>query len=79
MNKRSTMNHSIEDLNEQLISADLLAKRLDISKRTLQRLRSKGQMPTAVYLGRSVRWRLQDVNDWIARGCPPIEDRQSCI
>jgi predicted DNA-binding transcriptional regulator AlpA len=60
---------SKDAVTEQLISAEKLAEMLDVSKRTLQRLRSAGAVPQAVHLGRSVKWRLQDVNQWISRGC----------
>lgn len=53
----------------QLISADTFAKMLEISKRTLQRLQSKGELPRPIRLGGSVRWRLDTVNEWIENGC----------
>jgi len=54
----------------QLISADLLARKLDLSKRTLQRLQAKGMVPPPIKLGGSVRWRLEVVEEWIENGCP---------
>lgn len=53
----------------QLISASTFAKMLEISKRTLQRLQSKGELPSPVRLGGSIRWRLDIVNEWIENGC----------
>jgi excisionase family DNA binding protein len=52
-----------------LITARELAKLLRISTRTLWRLRSAGDLPKAVRLGSAVRWRLDDVEKWLAGGC----------
>ena len=54
----------------ELITANQLAKLLSISERTLYRLKSTGQLPALIVLGGSVRWRLTEVRDWIANGCP---------
>jgi excisionase family DNA binding protein len=54
----------------ELITANQLAKLLSISERTLYRLKSTGQLPAPIVLGGSVRWRLTEVRDWIANGCP---------
>ncbi|MGE0608309.1 MAG: helix-turn-helix transcriptional regulator [Pirellulales bacterium] len=53
-----------------LVSADGLAQMLDLSVRTLWRLRSAGKIPAPMKLGGSVRWRLADIHAWIAAGCP---------
>jgi excisionase family DNA binding protein len=52
-----------------LITAAELAKLLQVSTRTLWRLRSAGQLPEAVRLGGAVRWRLDEIKEWIADGC----------
>ncbi|MDZ4852068.1 MAG: helix-turn-helix domain-containing protein [Pirellulaceae bacterium] len=54
----------------ELITATQLADLLSISERTLYRLKSTGRLPSPLTLGGSVRWRLTDVRDWIAKGCP---------
>ena len=54
----------------ELITAIQFAKLLSISERTLYRLKSTGQLPVPIVLGGSVRWRLTEVRDWIANGCP---------
>jgi predicted DNA-binding transcriptional regulator AlpA len=61
------------ELNDQdalLVSAEKLAQLLDISIRTLWRLRAAGKLPAPVRLGGSVRWRVHEVQEWIGRGCP---------
>jgi excisionase family DNA binding protein len=53
-----------------LLNADEVAAMLGISERTLWRLLSAGKVPKPVRFGRSTRWRLADVNEWIEEGCP---------
>ena len=53
-----------------LIGAEELARMMDVSERTLWRLLSAGKVPPPVRIGRSTRWRLAEVRDWIDRGCP---------
>ena len=53
-----------------LIQAEELAALLNVSERTLWRLLSAGKIPEPVRLGRSTRWRLDEVRQWINDGCP---------
>lgn len=53
-----------------VISAAELAELLQISTRTLWRLRSAGKLIEPIKLGGSTRWRLDQVQTWIAEGCP---------
>jgi len=53
-----------------LISATELAELLQISTRTLWRLRSAGKLIRPIRLGGSTRWSLDEVQTWIAEGCP---------
>lgn len=55
-----------------LISAEELATILKVSKRTLWRLVSGAKLPRPVHIGRSPRWRLDEINAWIAAGCPDL-------
>jgi excisionase family DNA binding protein len=61
------------ELGTLLITADQLAKWLQVSKRSLWRLRSAGEIPEPMRLGGAVRWRLTDVEAWMAKGCPRRE------
>jgi excisionase family DNA binding protein len=61
---------SAETAEMRLISIDELAQLLDLSTRSVWRLRSAGQLPEPVRLGGAVRWRLDEVKQWIADGCP---------
>jgi excisionase family DNA binding protein len=61
------------DAASLLLSADQLAHELSVSTRTISRLASSGKLPKPLRLGRSVRWRRDEVVSWLAAGCP---DRQ---
>ena len=56
-----------------LISAEDLATMIGVSTRTLWRLLSRHRLPPPVRFGGNTRWRLDDINGWIDRGCPPLD------
>lgn len=60
-----------------LLSARSLANRLGISVRTLWRLRTAGKLPLPLKIGGSVRWRADEIDDWIRTGCPAIGARET--
>ncbi|WP_165064028.1 helix-turn-helix transcriptional regulator [Paludisphaera rhizosphaerae] len=53
-----------------LIDAEEFARWLDVSERTLWRLLSAGKVPKPMRVGRSTRWRAEEIRGWIDRGCP---------
>jgi excisionase family DNA binding protein len=53
-----------------LVTSEEVARLMQISERTLWRLLSAGKVPEPVRIGRSTRWRLNDVRRWIEEGCP---------
>ena len=53
-----------------LIAAGEVARLLNVSKRTLWRLLSAGKVPAPVRLGSAVRWRRDELEQWILQGCP---------
>jgi len=56
-----------------VVTAKQLAIMLQVSKRTLFRMRSAGRLPSPMRVGGIVRWRLEDVQNWISAGCPEIK------
>ena len=54
----------------QLLDVRAVAALLGCSVRHVYRLADRGAMPPAVRLGALVRWRRQDLEDWLAHGCP---------
>ncbi|RUL81295.1 helix-turn-helix transcriptional regulator [Tautonia sociabilis] len=54
-----------------LIDADEVARRVDVSGRTVRRLNSAGKLPRPVELGGSKKWKADEINRWVEAGCPP--------
>lgn len=61
------------------LTADELAALLNVSKRTIWRMKILGAIPPSVRIGRSVRWQRSTIMDWIARGCPAVNSLLSNI
>ena len=76
MNNTSVQEISTNGSTSQLISATELAELLKLSRRTLSRLQSRNALPKPIRLGRSVRWQLDAIRQWIADGCPNLNDSQ---
>lgn len=59
--------------NTQPVMHDVktLAAMLSCSTRHLRRLRDSGRMPAPVRLGSLLRWRVAEIEAWVAGGCQP--------
>ncbi len=54
-----------------LTDAAGVAKLLNVSKRHVQALDSSGRLgPMSISLGRSRRWRVDEIRSWILANCP---------
>jgi len=51
-------------------TADQLAELTQVSLRQVWLLRDMGSLPAPFKLGRLVRWRVKDIDEWIEAGCP---------
>jgi predicted DNA-binding transcriptional regulator AlpA len=60
-----------------LIRANELAGILNVSRRTLWRLKSAGALPRPMRLGAAIRWRFEEIKQWIAAGCPTPANREN--
>jgi excisionase family DNA binding protein len=60
-----------------LIDVRAVAAMLTCSTRHVIRLADAGRMPSPLKLGSLVRWRRQEVLDWIGRGCRDQRNRVS--
>lgn len=69
---------SPEEPEQLLLSAEAVARRLDVSVRTLWRLRSSGKVPEPIRLGGSVRWKASEIHAWIDAGCPQTTEWERC-
>jgi excisionase family DNA binding protein len=54
-----------------LLNAREVAQLLNVSRSTIYALHSAGRIPLPVRLGRAVRWRADELREWVAAGCPP--------
>jgi prophage regulatory protein len=59
----------LEHLRE-LLSAAESAEMAGVAKRSWWRYVSSGKAPAPVRLGGAVRWRRNELAEWIAAGCP---------
>jgi predicted DNA-binding transcriptional regulator AlpA len=62
-----------ETTRDPLLSKKDLAKRLGVSTRTIDRRRSAGDILEPVGGAGQPRWRPDEVDAWIAAGCPRAE------
>lgn len=53
-----------------LLTAKQVAGLVQVCPRTVWRLRSKGWMPEPIRVGGAVRWRRNEIDQWIGNGCP---------
>jgi len=54
-----------------LLNTEDVSQLLSCSKRHIFRLADSGRMPQPIRLGTALRWRPQELSEWIADGCPP--------
>lgn len=55
-----------------LLCVNQVAALLQVSVRSVWRLRSAGELIEPVQIGGNTRWRRAELERWIAEGCPPI-------
>ena len=53
----------------ELLTIRELATILKVSQRSIWRLVAAGQLVEPLRIGGSIRWRCEDIRDWIANGC----------
>jgi predicted DNA-binding transcriptional regulator AlpA len=56
----------------KLGSVRAVAAKLDCSPRHVYRLADAGRMPAPLRLASLVRWDLDEIDRWIADGCPSV-------
>jgi excisionase family DNA binding protein len=54
-----------------------LARALGCSERHVWRQHAAGELPTAVRIGRLVRWPRKTIDRWLADGCPAVPVKPS--
>jgi excisionase family DNA binding protein len=58
-----------------LLTALQVATMLGVSKRLIWRLAAAGFLPGRVKIGKLVRWRRDEIERWIVKGCPRSQRR----
>lgn len=66
----STPQPSNESNQSLLIVVDKVAALLAIGERQVWRRVSSDELPKPIRIGGSTRWRLKELEDWVAAGCP---------
>ena len=64
------------DRGPLLLTAGAVARLLQVSVRTIRRLVLEGRLIAPVKLGGCVRWRADEVREWIDNGCPRMAEWQ---
>jgi len=61
----------LSQVSETLLTAQAVADKLSLSRRAVFRMKSAGLICPAIRVGQgAVRWRLNDIEQWIQLGCP---------
>jgi excisionase family DNA binding protein len=61
-----------DDVSAALLDVKAVSAMLTCSARHVYRLADAGLMPRPVKLGALVRWRRNELTEWLAAGCPRI-------
>ena len=62
---------------QRLATTRRVAETMDVAPETIRRLTDRGVMPNPVRLGRAVRYRIDEIEQWIADGCPDLSKREA--
>jgi excisionase family DNA binding protein len=60
----------MSNMEAELLTVKDVAKALSLSQRTVWKFHSSGRLPRPVKLGGSVRWRRDELKQWLDAGCP---------
>jgi len=63
-----------ERFDTELLSVKSVASGLGCSPRHVRRLSDAGRMPRPVRLGALIRWRRDELERWVAAGCPNLRE-----
>lgn len=69
-----TTNEPAAAASPLLLNSREVADLIGASPRTVVRLADAGRMPRPIKVGALTRWRRSELDSWIARGCPRIDD-----
>ena len=58
------------EIKSELIGVKGLAVLLNVSETSIRRLDRTGKIPLALKIGRSKKWSISEVREWLEEGCP---------
>lgn len=61
----------IDAVTQLCVDGSSLGKLLGLSESTIGRLDDVGRIPSGIKLGRSKRWFLEEIHEWLRAGAPP--------
>ena len=69
LNEGDEMNNQtiVPGAREPLLTVRDVAKRLQVNEKTVRRWREEKRLPPALVVAGIVRWRADDIDDWIAQ------------
>jgi predicted DNA-binding transcriptional regulator AlpA len=68
LSQSSVSPHTVISISPEIVTADDVAAMLRVSRRSVYRLRARGDIPAPVEVSPGiVRWRMTDIRDYIAR------------
>lgn len=67
---------SENETSASLVNAVEAARICGVSRTTWFKLRAAGRIPSPVRLARRVLWRVEELHQWIAAGCPTLHQWQ---
>ena len=59
-----------------LLTIEEVSQVTSLSVRQIHRLKSMGVFPKEIRIGGSDRWRRCDIQQWVADGCPKLDNRR---
>jgi len=72
-----TAAYNLKGRNMELLNLNQVCGRLKLSRRSVYRLKDAGRMPQPLRLGRALRWRADELDQWVANGCKPCDPRRA--
>ena len=58
------------EVKKELLCVKDLATMIDVSVRKIWRLNDNGAIPSPIHIGRSVKWKREEIEKWIEAKCP---------
>lgn len=64
------------DTSEQMLTKKEVADLIKATTRHVEKMVAAGKMPRPMYIGKSVRWKKDTVQNWLAQGCPSQQEEE---